>query len=81
MRNNCPKFGFLTCLRFSSYHLIYRRGISRSLAKNEISHNSKTSNDIDMKPEPTTRLDKRNTTTSKKITDFVMAANCMTPGM
>ena len=30
-------------------------------------HNSRTSNDIDMKPGPVTKIDKRNKTTSKKI--------------
>ena len=39
-------------------------------------HNSRTSDDIDMKLEPVTKLDKRNKTTSKKIDDEVMLENC-----
>ena len=43
--------------------------ISRFLVKsliNKICDNSRTSNDTDMKLEPETKLDKRNTTASKK---------------
>ena len=40
------------------------------------SHNSRTSNDIDIKLEPVTKLDKRSTTTSKKLYDSVMLGNC-----
>ena len=39
-------------------------------------HNSRTSHDIDMKLRPVTKLDKRNTDTSKKIEDDVMLTNC-----
>ena len=39
-------------------------------------HNSRTSDDIDMKPGPVTKLDKRNKVTSKKFDDDVMSANC-----
>ena len=42
----------------------------------ENSHNSRTSNDIDMKLGTVTKLDKRNTATSKKIYDYIMLANC-----
>ena len=38
--------------------------------------NSRTSNDIDMKFGPVTKLDKRNMATSKKIGDDVMSAVC-----
>ena len=38
-------------------------------------HNSKTSDDIDMKLGPVTKLDKRNKATSKKLNDNVMPAN------
>ena len=38
-------------------------------------HNSRTSHDIDMKLQPVTKLDKRNTTTSKKLSDDVMLTN------
>ena len=38
-------------------------------------HNSRTSDDIDMKLGPVTKLDKRNKTTSKKFDDDVMSAN------
>ena len=42
----------------------------------EICHNSRTSDDINMKLGPVTKLDKRNKTTSKKIDDDVMSENC-----
>ena len=38
-------------------------------------HNSRTSDDIDMKLAPVTKLGKRNKTTSKKFNDDVMPAN------
>ena len=57
------------------------RGISdfrisgQSLIK-ENCHNSRTSDDIDMKIGPITKLDKRNKTTQKKIEFDVMTKNC-----
>ena len=39
-------------------------------------HNSRTSDDIDMKLEPVTKIDKRNKTTSKKFDDEVISENC-----
>ena len=39
-------------------------------------HNSRPSDDIDMKLRPVTKLYKRNKTTSKKFDDDVMSANC-----
>ena len=39
-------------------------------------YNSRTSNDMDMKVGPVTKLDKRNTATSKKAEYDVMSANC-----
>ena len=50
------------------------RTSGQSLIK-ENYHNSRTSNDIDMKLGPVTELDKRNKKTSKKIDDDVMSAN------
>ena len=44
----------------------------QSLIK-ENCHNSRTSDDIDMKLRPVTKLDKRNKTTSKKFDDDVMS--------
>ena len=41
-----------------------------------IIHNSRTSDDIDMKPRPVTKLGKRNKTTSKKFGLDVMSENC-----
>ena len=38
-------------------------------------HDSRTSNDIDMKLGPVIKLDKRNTETSKKLDDDVLSAN------
>ena len=43
---------------------------------NENCHNSITSHNIDMKLGPLTKLDKTNTTTSKKFNDGVMSENC-----
>ena len=39
-------------------------------------HNSKTSDDIDMKPGPITKLDKKIKIASKKFDDDVMLENC-----
>ena len=47
----------------------------QSLIK-ENCHNSRTSDDIDMKLGPATKLDKRNKTTSKKVDVDVMSENC-----
>ena len=57
------------------------RGIShfqtsgQSLTKKN-NHNSRTSDDIDMKVGPVTKPDKGKITTSKKFPDDVMSANC-----
>ena len=55
--------------------------ISGQLPKSKNYHNSRTSNDIDMKLAPVTKYDKRNTETSRKgtqqkIDDKIMSANC-----
>ena len=47
----------------------------QSLIK-ENCHNSRTIDDIDMKPGPVTKFDKRNKTTSKKFGIDVMSENC-----
>ena len=47
----------------------------QSLIK-ENCHNSRTSDGIDMKLGPVTKLDKKNKTTSKKIDNNVMSENC-----
>ena len=47
----------------------------QSLIK-ENCHNSRISDDIDMKLGPVTKLDKRNKTTSKKFDVDVMSENC-----
>ena len=39
-------------------------------------HNSRYSDDIDMKLAPVTKFDKKNKTTSKKFDDDVMSKNC-----
>ena len=57
--------GFISDLRLSGQSLI-----------KENCHNSRTSDDIDMKLGPVTKLDKRNKITSKKIDNDVMLANC-----
>ena len=50
--------------------------ISGESLRNGDFHNSRTSDDIDMKLGPVTKLDKRNRTTSKKFDDYVMSENC-----
>ena len=47
----------------------------QSLIK-ENRHNSRTSDDIDMKLGPVTKLEKTNKTTSKKLDNDVMSKNC-----
>ena len=47
----------------------------RSLIK-ETCHNSRTSDDINMKLRTETKLDKKKKTTSKNIDDDVMSVNC-----
>ena len=42
----------------------------------EICHNSRTSDDFDMKLGPVTKLDKKNNTTSKTFGDDAMSENC-----
>ena len=48
---------------------------SQSLTK-ENHHNFRTSDDVDIKLWPVTKLDKRNKTTSKEFDDDVMSENC-----
>ena len=43
---------------------------------NENCYNSRTSHDTDMKLGPVTKLDKKNTATSKKYEDNIMSVNC-----
>ena len=50
-------------------------GISDKSLINKNCHNSKTSNDIDMKFGPVARTDKRNTATSKGFDNDVMSAS------
>ena len=51
-------------------------GISDQSLINKNCHNSRTSNHIDMKLGPLTKLNKRNTTTSKKLRNDVTLINC-----
>ena len=51
-------------------------GISDQSLINKNCHNSRTSNHIDMKLGPLTKLNKRNTTTSKKLCNDVTLINC-----
>ena len=62
-RNLEPKTSFFVQWLFK-YHI------------NENCYNSRSSNDIDMKFRPVTKLDKRNKTTSKRFDDGVVSANC-----
>ena len=68
-----PSLVFLTCPSLQILGKTYNVAISdfrisgQSLIKGNC-HNSRTSDDIDMKFEPATKFDKRNKTTSKKLT-------------
>ena len=78
---NSAKFGIPNLLHFSDIGQNYDRSISDFRISgqsfiNENCHNSRTSDDIDMKLGLVTKLDKRNTATSKKFDDEVMSANC-----
>ena len=73
IRDICAKFGIHNSPQSPDIGQNSDRGISdfqifgQSLIK-ENCHNSRTSDDIDMKFGPVTKLDKRNKTTSKKLT-------------
>ena len=80
MRNICAKFGIHNSHQSPDIGKNSGRGISdfwisgQSLMK-ENCPNSRTSNDIDMKLGPVTKLDKRNKVTLKKFDDDVISAN------
>ena len=59
-------------MNFQSYPL---NQLFQSLIK-ENYHISRTSDDIDMKLAPVTKLDKRNKTVSKKFDGGIISANC-----
>ena len=73
IRDICAKFGILNSSQSPDIGQNSREGISnfrisgQSLIK-ENCHNSRTSDDIDMKLGPVTKLDKKNKTPSKKLT-------------
>ena len=56
---------------------IYDFFISDQFLIKENSHNSRTSDDIEMKSRPVTKLDKRNKTTSKIFDDDAMSRNAL----
>ena len=66
-----PNLVSITC---PSHQIFDFRISGQSLIK-ENCHNSRTSDNIDMKLGPVTKLDKRNKTTSKKIDVDVMSEN------
>ena len=68
-----PKFGIPNPPQSSDISNFWISGRSLII---ENSHNSGTSNDIDMKLRPVTKLDSRNKTMSKNIDSGVMSANC-----
>ena len=76
-----PKFSIPNSPQSQDIRQNSGRGISNfwisghSLIK-ENRYNSRTSDDIDMKLGPVTKLDKRNKTTSKKFDVDVMSENC-----
>ena len=59
----------------SDRDIFHFRISGQSLIK-ENCHNSRTSDDIDMKLGPETTFDERNKSTSKKIDNEVMSGNC-----
>ena len=65
----------LISLTHPSLQILAKLIPGQSLIK-ENCDNSKTSDDIDMKLGPVTKLDKRNKATSKKFDEDVMPANC-----
>ena len=71
-----PNLVFLT--RQNSAGAIWDFRISGESLRNGDFHNSRTSDDIDMKLEPVTKLENRNKTTSKKKGDDVIWENCDT---
>ena len=90
MINLCPNILFETfmpnlvsinCPSLPRYWAKLRRGCfhfqisGQSLIK-ENCYNSRTTDDIDIKLRPVTKIDKRNKTTSKKFNDDVMSENC-----
>ena len=88
LRNSLANFSFFTIsfltapstvflLYIFKYLMIYKyfRISGQSLIK-ENCHNSRTSDNIDLKLRQVTRIGKRNTTTSKKIDKDFMPANC-----
>ena len=68
-----PNLVSITC---PSLQILGSRRISDQSLIKENCHNSRTSDDIDMKLGPVTKIDKRNKTMSKKIHDEVMSENC-----
>ena len=77
----CAKFGIPKSSQSSyvgqnSDGRIFNFWISGQFLIQENCHNSRTSNDIDMKLGAVTKLGKRNRSTSKKFDDDVMSANC-----
>ena len=65
----------LPCLPVSDWGISDFRISGQSLIKDDC-HNSRTSDDTDMKLRPVTKLDKRNKTTSKKFDVDVVSENC-----
>ena len=80
-RDICAEFGIPNSLQSPDIGRNSDGGVSdfqisgQSLIK-ENCHNSRTSDDIDMKFGPVTKLDKRNKATSKIFDDDAMSANC-----
>ena len=81
VRDICIRFDVLNWAQYLDNGQNLDRGIfdfrisGQSLIK-ENCCNSKTSNNIDMKVRPVTKIDKKNMTVSKRIDDGVMSTNC-----
>ena len=71
---------YLVCLTLPSLQILGKTQISDFLISGQLfiknCHDSRTSDNIDMKPRPVTKLDKSNKTTSKKFDYNVMSVNC-----
>ena len=81
IRNICAKIGIPKSLLFPDIGQKWEGGKSdfqisvQSIIKKNF-HNFRISNDIDMRLEPVTKLDRRNKTTSKKSDNNIMSINC-----
>ena len=65
----------INLLRFFLFYSVFLIALLNKISAFQNCYNSRTSDDIDMKLRPVTKLYKRNKTTSKKFDDDVMSEN------